>query len=204
MLNDGLLMLVIINPFAQMLYLSQLMNQVSAREFAAIFLQGTILTLTICLTCAFLGEFILFKMFQVSLPAMRIFGGLVNLTLSYSYVMKGPEGIKLFRGDVTQLAQQIALPVMVGAGVVWVSMKIGQSHTPPITIVIIATVLAINGLMVLGYQGVFKNVQGRLEMLLVKYFGVAMRFNALLIGAVSIEMILGGIRDYMNLPVTPL
>lgn len=204
MLNDGLLMLVIINPFAQMLYLSNLMNQVSTREFGAIFLQGSLLTLTICLLCAFLGEFILFKMFQVSLPAMRIFGGLVNLTLSYSYVMKGPEGIKLFHGDITQLAQQIALPVMVGAGVVWVSMRIGQTHTPPATVLIIASALLINGLMVLGYQAIFNNVHGRIEMLLVKYFGVAMRFNALLIGAVSIEMILGGIRDYMALPAPAL
>jgi hypothetical protein len=31
-----------------------------------------------------------------------------------------------------------------------------------------------------------------------------MRFNALLIGAVSVEMILGGVRDYMNLPISPL
>lgn len=200
MLNDALLMLVIVNPFAQMLYLSNLMNQTTTREFTGIFIQGTIMTMLICLLVAFVGEILLFRIFQVSLPAMRIFGGLINLQLTHAYIMGGPEGIKLFRGDVTHLAQQIALPIMVGAGVVWVSMRIGEAHPPPLVIAIICSVLLLNAVLVLGYQMAFKNARGSGETLLVKYFGIAMRFNALLIGAVSIEMIIGGIREFMLMP----
>lgn len=203
MLRDALLMLVILNPFAQMLYLSNLINQTDTGEFRKIFVQGAFMTMLICLLCAFLGEFILFTIFQVSLPAMRIFGGLINLQLAHAYVMGGPEGIKLFRGDVTHLAQQIALPIMVGAGVVWVSMRIGEAHYPPVVVLIICGVLAINALFVLGYQMLLKRASGASETMLVKYFGIAMRFNALLVGALSIEMIVGGIREFIQTPATP-
>lgn len=196
-LRDGLLMLVIMNPFAQMLYLSQLMNETSPREFGRILLQATIITFAICLGCALLGTLILFTLFQVTLPAMRVFGGLINLHLAYSYIMKGPAGVKLFSGNITELAQQIAMPVMVGAGVVWVSMRIGEVHPPPITAAIIAAVLVINGGLVHGYQMIFKRSTGRVEQALLKYFGVAMRFNALLIGALSVQMILGGAEQFI-------
>ena len=126
MLDDFLLMLVIMNPFAQTLYLSTLMQQTDGRTFSRVLFEGGVFTLFICLLCATAGEFLLFRMFQVTLPAMRVFGGLINLQLAWSYVLKGPTGVKLFRGDVAELAQQIAMPVMVGAGVVWVSIRIGR------------------------------------------------------------------------------
>lgn len=198
MVQDGLLMLVIMNPFAQTLYLSKLMQDTAPREFSRIYFDATLLTLGICLLCAYAGEWVIFTVFQVTLPAMRVFGGLINLQLSYSYVMQGPEGIRLFRGDVSQLAQQIALPIMVGAGVVWVSMRIGRLHTPADTAIIISLVLAINYAIVLLYHVLFSRVHGRFEISLVKYFGVAMRLNALLIGALSVQMILGGIHEFMT------
>lgn len=198
--SDVLLMLVIINPFAQTLYLSELMKRTSLREFGSILLQGVMMTLLICLICAFFGRLILFELFQVTLPTMRVFGGLINLVLAYRYVMHGPEGVRLFSGDVTEIAQQIAMPIMVGAGVVWISMRIGETHSPPVAAIIITMVLAINTAIVLGYRGIFHVVQGNLERLLVKYFGVVMRFNALLIGALSVQMILGGITEFLETP----
>ena len=198
-IDDTLLMLVIINPFAQMVYLSRLIEDTTPKQFANIYGQGIAMTLGVCLLCAFVGEFVLFKVFQITLPAMRVFGGLINLQLAYSYVMKGPEGIKLFRGDITQLAQQIALPVMVGAGVVWVSIRIGKSHPPLATAGIIFAAIAINGAAVLLYQLLLNRVKGRLRTAVIKYFGMAMRLNAMLIGAVSIQMILGGALEFIAL-----
>lgn len=202
MIEDGLLMLAILNPFAQMLYLSSLMNETTTSRFGRIYLEGTGITFVICLMCAYLGDKIIFGLFGVTLPAMRVFGGLINLQLSYSYVMKGPEGVKLFKGEISELAQQIALPIMVGAGVVWVSMRLGRLYDPVSAALIIASVLAINFALVLAYQIMFKRATGRIELLLVKYFGVAMRFNALLIGALSVDMILSGIREFMTTPAT--
>jgi len=78
----------------------------------------------------------------------------------------------------------------------WISIKIGNSHAWWLTISAIAGVLLLNAVCVLGYQKLYKDAVGPLELAIRRYFGIAMRFNALLIGAVGLEMILPGIREY--------
>lgn len=198
MLDDFLLMLVIMNPFAQTLFLSPLMSKIDGRQFVRVLGEGAGFTFLICMLCAVVGEFILFRMFQVTLPAMRVFGGLINLHLAWAYVLKGPSGVKLFRGDVAELAQQIAMPVMVGAGVVWVSIRIGRMHDMVSTTVIIAAAIAVNCLLIEAYRLLLTRSRGRWERIIPKYFGMAMRFNALLAGAVSVQMILGGVLEFIG------
>src|SRR5690606_21104868 len=134
----------------------------------------------------------------VHLASMRVFGGLINLQLAWMYVMKGPEGVKLFSGSVSELAQQIALPIMIGAGVIWVSMRIGRVHTPPAAAVIIFGALAVNMLAILFYQYLLTATSGPWGLAVVKYLGMAMRLNALIVGAISIEMILGGVLEFIG------
>ncbi|MFH1741914.1 MAG: MarC family protein [bacterium] len=198
MIHDVSLMLIILNPFAQMLYLSDLMQNCSTSEFRKIFIQASFLTLAICLFFAWTGDFMLSTIFQVKLPAVRIFGGMIILTVAYTFIMHGPEGVKLFRGDVTEISQQIALPLLVGPGIIWVCIHIGRIHTAPWDVLTIASALLINGMLVLVYQRVYKNAHGRLEMMLLKYFAMAMRLNALMIGAVSVQMILAGIQEFIQ------
>lgn len=196
MLNSFLLLLVIMNPFAQTLFLSKLMDEVDGRDFRRILLDGGFLTMLICLACAFLGEMLLFDVFQVTLPALRVFGGLINLQLAWNYVLKGPTGVKLFQGDVTELAQDIALPIMVGAGVVWASIRIGRIHPWPTASLIICGGVMFNCLLIEIYRLVIDQSKKRAETVVRKYVGIAMRFNALLIGAVSVQMILGGTMEF--------
>lgn len=197
MLDDFLLMLVIMNPFAQTLYLSKLMQETDGRTFSRVLYEGGLFTFFICLLCATAGEFLLFRMFQVTLPAMRVFGGLINLQLAWTYVLKGPDGVKLFSGKIAELAQQIAMPVMVGAGVVWVSIRIGRVHSVLDSTLIIVGVIAVNCALIELYRLALTRAKGRLAMLIPKYFGMAMRFNALLAGAVSVQMILGGTLEFI-------
>lgn len=190
-------MLIIMNPFAQTLFLSPLMEKSDGRTFRRVLTEGAGLTFLICMTCAVVGEFLLFRVFQVTLPAMRVFGGLVSLQLAWSYVLKGPSGVKLFRGDIAELAQQVAMPVMVGAGVVWVSIRIGRIHDLPETTALIAGAILVNCLLIESYRLLLERASGRFEKIIPKYFGIAMRFNALLIGAVSVQMILGGTLEFI-------
>ncbi|MFC1586911.1 MarC family protein [Planctomycetota bacterium] len=199
MLKDGILMLVILNPFAQMLYLSDLMNDVPSRQFRKIFVSATLLTTGICILFAGIGEYLLYEVFQVSLPAMRIFGGLIIFSVAYSYIIRGPEGLRLFKGDVSEIAQQITLPLMVGPGIIWISIKIGKSYILTYSSVIIFMVMFINCIFVLFYQLFLKKAKGPVEIAIIKYFAIAMRLNALMIGAVSVDMVLSGIAEYNNM-----
>lgn len=193
-----MLLLIILNPFGQMLYLSDLINRTSKREFTTIFIQATFLTAALCLLFTIIGEFLLRDVFHVQIAAVQIFGGIIILAVAYTFIMKGPEGIRLFQGNITEIAQQIALPLLVGPGVIWVSINIGQAHSLSESAAIIAMTLSVNGLMVFIYQILLKRAHGRIETVLLKYFAIAMRLNALMIGAVSVQMILSGIREFIT------
>jgi small neutral amino acid transporter SnatA (MarC family) len=198
--REGLLMLVILNPFAQMVYLANLIADTATWEFRRIFIYASVLTAVICVIFALAGEFLLSHVFQVSLPAMQIFGGLVILGVAYTYIVRGPEGLRLFRGDITEIAQQVALPIMVGPGLIWMSIRVGHDFSPPTALAIIAAVLIVNAACVLAYQWFYKMARGPIEVALIKYFSIAMRLNALLIGAVSVQMILSGVTEYLAGP----
>jgi multiple antibiotic resistance protein len=196
--REGLLLLVILNPFAQMVYLANLIADTEDGEFRRIFLCASLLTAVICVLFALTGEFLLSHVFQVSLPAMQIFGGLVILGVAYTYIVRGPEGLRLFRGDITEIAQQVALPIMIGPGLIWMSIRVGRDFSPMTALTIITAVLAVNAACVLAYQWFYRKAKGPIEVALIKYFSIAMRLNALLIGAVSVQMILSGVTDYVG------
>jgi multiple antibiotic resistance protein len=196
MIHDGLLLLIIINPFSQMVYLSKLMDESTKRDFLIIYFQATLMSLIICVLFAFVGELVLYDIFQVSLSAMRIFGGILILSVAYVFIMRGSEGIKLFQGHVSEIAQQIMLPLMIGPGVIWMCVKIGETYSGPISALIIALGLILNALLVFTYYIFYKDARGVVAVAMKKYFGIIMRLNAFMMGAVSVEMILSGIHDY--------
>jgi len=199
MIRDSLLLLVMLNPFATMLYLTELMRERSTKEFSGIYLRASIFTFVILVLFAITGDFILDSVFQVGLPAVRIFGGITIFMAAYTYLMHGPEGIKLFKGDVTTIAQRITLPFLVGPGSIWVSIHIGRTHSLPTSFLLIFIPVLINALGVAIYLLMIKSATRRRTVTrILNYFEMAMRLNALLIGAVSVQMILSGIRDFLN------
>ena len=198
MTKNILLLLVILNPFAQMVYLSDLMNECDEWKFRRIFGVANVMTLLLCLIFAWCGDLLLSNVFQVSLPAIRIFGGMIILTVSYTYIMKGSQGVQLFHGNVTEIAHQIAIPLLIGPGVIWICIRIGRLYDAPWDGMAIALALLINAVFVLIYHQIFKNAYGKIALFLLKNLGVLMRLNALMIGAVAVEMILSGIRKYIE------
>jgi small neutral amino acid transporter SnatA (MarC family) len=200
MVRATLLLLVMLNPFATMLYLTNLMQERSRREFSQIYIRAVIFTGLILWGFALTGEFILDSVFQVSLPAVRIFGGITIFMAAYTYIMQGPEGIKLFKGDVTTVAQNIALPFLVGPGAIWVSISMGQDFGPLPAGVMILIALAVNTVATFLYAALVQSSPGKLTLTrIVSYFQMAMRLNALLIGAVAVQMILSGIQEFISI-----
>lgn len=194
MLRDLLLFLVILNPFAQMVYLGPLMEDSSRAKFRRIYFYASIISLCICALFCVSGEFLLREVFQVSMSAMQVFGGLVILGVAYAYIVRGPEGIRLFRGEVAEVAQQIALPLIIGPGVLWMSIRTGQHHTTAVGLGLILVAMVINLLSVYLFHFFYAQSSGKREIGLRKYFSIAMRVNALLMGAVAVQMILAGLR----------
>lgn len=195
-----MLMLIILNPFAQVLYLRQLIDELPLKIFSPIHLRASFYSFLIFVIFALFGEPILYDLFQIRLGSLRVFGGLINLYVSYRYIAIGEGSTLLFRGNVTDLAPNITLPYMVGPGMLWVSILMGETYGVPIASLLIAGVLAVNVAFVFAAHSLFRRSEGDRETAFTKYFAVLMRMMALFVGAVGVEMIVGGLQDLLQQP----
>ncbi|MCB1137726.1 MAG: MarC family protein [Leptospiraceae bacterium] len=193
-MDQFLLMLVIINPFAQVLYLADLMNELSFKDFTRVHLRATLLSLAVFLLFVVFGEALLHHVFQVQLASLQVFGGIIMLFIAYRYIAEGPGSNLLFRGEISELAPQISLPYMVGPGTIWVAILVGQQYPVYISSAIVTGVLVVNFLFVISICLIFERVTGRRETRLGKYFAILMRTNALFIGAIAMEMVVSGLK----------
>lgn len=191
-----LFMLVLMNPFSQMLFLRELYNKLDFKTFSAVQLKATLYAFVIFFVFALVGQPILTNFFQIRIESLRIFGGLVNIYISYRYITVGEGSVILFRGNVSDLAPSITLPYMVGPGLIWISILIGETYPIEIACAIIVSVLAINTFFVMVGYRIFNTADGRRETLLAKELAMLMRIMALFIGAIGIEMLLGGLEEF--------
>jgi len=193
-MKEFMLMLVILNPFSQVLYLFELMDQLNPKEFLKVHLKATLISFTIFILFALIGEkYILKQVFQVRLASLQIFGGLIILFIAFQYIIKGSGSNLLYRGDISELAPNIALPYMIGPGTIWVSILIGRNYAMHITTGIIAMVLAANFIFLILYHQLHYRLNKRNETAMGKYIAILMRVNALFIGAIGVEMLITGI-----------
>lgn len=193
-----ILMLVILNPFAQILYLKELMNELSLRDFIGVHVRATLLSLGVFALFAAVGEPLLENVFQVRLASLEIFGGLIILFIAYRYVTQGEGSNLLFRGKISDLAPNISLPYMVGPGTLWLAILLGRTYIWPIAVFVVALVLVVNMAVVLTAAFCFDRLKSTSETMLGKYVAILMRTNALFIGAVGVEMIINGIQELLG------
>lgn len=189
------MMLVILNPFSQVLYLRELMNELTLREFAGVHIRATLLSLGVFALFVVIGDPVLQNVFQVRLGSLQVFGGLINLFIAYRYITVGPGSNLLFRGNIADLAPNISLPYMVGPGTIWLSILMGRTYPWYVAVGLVAGVVVLNMLIVLGAKISFSSLQAQSETLLGKYCSILMRTMALFIGAIGVEMIFNGVEQ---------
>ncbi|GMW03677.1 MAG: hypothetical protein AMXMBFR84_48110 [Candidatus Hydrogenedentota bacterium] len=194
----AVMMLVILNPFSQVLYLRELMGTLSFREFASVHLKATLLSLGVFAVFILAGDLLLQRVFQIQLGSLQIFGGMINLYVAYRFITVGPGSNLLFRGNIADLAPQISLPYMVGPGMIWMSILMGRTYPKVFAVLLVCSVLAFNMAFVLAVKAAFQHLKEQSETMLGKYFAILMRTMALFIGAIGVEMILKGIQEGLN------
>lgn len=186
-------MLVMINPFSQVLYLWDLLQRLERREFASTYGRASLLSLGVFVFFALTGDFLFQEVFQVRLDAFRIFGGLVILLVAYRSLREGAGSSLLIEGKAKDLAPQISLPFIVGPGTIWVSVRIGREMGPLLGPGSLAAVLMVNFVFVVMMHRFISHLEAYQETLVGQYFNLLMRTNALFIGAIAVEMVLSGI-----------
>ena len=124
--------LVMLNPFALFLYLEPLRKDLSHKEFLIVIFKSSIISFTICLSFFFLGDTIFTSVFQINFESFRIFGGIIIFSYAYYYIVKGQKALIIIKENLDDLASEIALPFMVGAGSI--SLSIILSNRQPFVV----------------------------------------------------------------------
>jgi multiple antibiotic resistance protein len=195
MITTILSFIVMINPFALFLYLVPVMKELEKKEFIYVLIKASIISYVIILFFVLTGDFIFSYLFQIEFNSFRIFGGIVIFSFAYFYIVKGKKALIQLRGSLDDLAAEIAMPFMVGAGTISLAIIAAEQHSIAVNMVILPFILLINFFIIAGLKFTRDHiVQKRLRIAFDKSMGILLRITGFFVGAIGINMILSGIR----------
>jgi len=195
MLNSLLPFLAILNPFALCLYLMTVMDDLDSRTFIKVLCEASLISLVVFWLFAIVGEPLLIKFLGVRTEALRIFGGVIFFVVAYNYVTKGYKAAEFLRGSLEELPSAIALPFMIGAGTITQAILIGKKHEPHTSMFLLFLGLCVCFIVIVGFKLVRDRLKGAREKVFERYVNILSRINGLLIGAISTEMVVSGIKN---------
>ncbi len=200
MLKTILSFIVMMNPFALFLYLTPVMKELNREEFLLVLTKASIISYAIILFFVLTGDVIFNLLFQIEFNSFRIFGGIVIFSFAYFYIVQGRKALIQLRGNLDDLAAEIAMPFMVGAGTISLAIIASEEHTIMQNMIILPIILIINFLIILGLKSIREHImQKRLRVAFDKSMGILLRITGFFVGAIGIDMALIGIRNLFSL-----
>lgn len=196
MLSSIIEILVMLNPFALFLYLEPIRKDLTHKSFMLVIFKATLISLFICLAFFFSGDVIFRKVFQIDFESFRIFGGIIIFSYAYFFIVKGQKALIMIKENLDDLASEIALPFMVGAGTISLSILLSQKHTMFIGAVSLFIIFTVNFLVLFFLKKFRDSIEGKkFKTAFDKNMEVLLRLNGFFIGAIGINMVLSGIRN---------
>ncbi len=193
-------LLVMLNPFALFLYLEPVRKDLNHKQFVSVIFKASIISLTICYLFFFSGEFLFKKVLLIDFESFRIFGGIIIFSYAYFFIVKGQRALIMIKENLDDLASEIALPFMVGAGTISLSILTSYRHTSLIGILILFAAFVINFLTIFLLKKIRDSLDGRkLKTAYDKNMEVLLRLNGFFIGAIGINMVLTGVKKIFEI-----
>ena len=185
----------ILNPLALCLYLVGVMEDLERKDFAWVLFWACVISLAAFLVFAMAGERLLVDLLGIRPGALRVFGGIIFLVVGYNYVAKGYKTAEALRGSLDELPSAISLPFMIGGGTITQSILVGKQHSPPISAAVLFIGVALCFVVVMVFKSIRDHMQGDRERIFDRYVNIVVRINGLMIGAISVDMVVSGIRQ---------
>lgn len=185
----------LLNPFALFIYLQPVMKGLPTKTFAKVLLQASVISLLIYLIFAVSGNFLFEKILQINFESFRIFGGLVISTLSLMVILTGKYAMIHLKEDLDDLASEIALPFMAGAGTISLSVIIGNTLSTGAGVLVLFIVMGLNYASILTLKYIRDSLVPKFQIAFDKVMGILLRLSAFLIGAIGLNMIMTGIQN---------
>ena len=192
--------IVMLNPFALFLYLEPIRKDLNHRTYILVILKASLISFIVCLFFFLTGDIIFSKIFHIDFEAFRIFGGIIIFSYAYFYIVKGQKAMIMIKENLDDLASEIALPFMVGAGAISLSILLSQKQNMVMGTLVLVIIFISNFLVLF----ILKKFRDSIEMrkfrtAFDKNMEVLLRLNGFFIGAIGIDMVLSGINNLFHI-----
>ena len=144
-----------------------------------------------------MGDAVFADIVQAQFASFQIFGGLVFLVIGLQFVFRGPQAIKILRGDSEHLMGAIAMPVLIGPGTISASVVIGKRLPPLPACGAITLAMVVSLGLMYCLKVVHDFVRERNEEIVERYIETMGRLTAMVVGTFSVEMIMQGVRAWV-------
>lgn len=191
--------LVMLNPFALFLYLKPVMKDLPDADFRSVFLKATTISFVIFLAFLIFGDVVFHKVFRINFESFRIFGGIVLFSFAYIFIVQGKKAFIQIKGDLHELASEIALPFMVGAGTISLTVLMADELKLWEGIVSLAAIMLINFFFIMGMKQLRQSMRSkRIQTAFDKNMELLLRINGFFLGAIGIDMVVTGISNLIR------
>ncbi|GAB3538344.1 MarC family protein [Pontibacter brevis] len=190
--------LVMLNPFALFLYLKPVMNDLSDADFRSVFLKATMISFSIFLVFLLFGDVVFQKVFRINFESFRIFGGIVLFSFAYVFIVQGKKAFIQIKGDLHDLASEIALPFMVGAGTISLTILMSEQLELWQGVVSLALIMLANFIIIMGLKQIRRGMRSKsVQTAFDKNMELLLRINGFFLGAIGVDMVVTGISKLM-------
>ena len=170
------------------------MKELNTRQFMFVLYKASSISFVVFAAFLLTGSFIFTHIFQISFESFRIFGGVIIFSFAYMFIVKGERAWVHMKPDLEDVAAEVALPFMVGAGTISVTMLIGFEYTLPIGMMMILLVMTINFMAILFLKFIKDHLLKRkLKVAFDKNMEILLRVNGFFVGAIGVNMIVNGV-----------
>jgi small neutral amino acid transporter SnatA (MarC family) len=192
-LNSTTLLLVLLNPFLLIIYVTDIVEKLDQRQFNWVLVRAGMIATVTFYGFALLGDAVFVRYMNAEFASFQIFGGVVFLMIGLQFVFRGPTAIEILQGESKHLAGAVAMPVLIGPGTISASVVIGQRHDPWVALgpVVLGVLICLASMAALKW--LHDVVRPRREALVQRYIEIAGRVTALFIGTIAIDMIMRGL-----------
>jgi len=191
-------LLMLLNPFLMILYVMDLVQEYDRREFARVLSRAGLISFLIFAAFGIFGEAVFTDVIQAQFASFQIFGGIVFLLIGVRFVFLGNEAFRSLRGDPRQIAGSIAMPIMIGPATVSASVMAGERLGIGLGALSIFLAVFSSVAVMIVLKVVHDLVKPRHEKMVERYVEIMGRITALLVGTFAIEMIMQGLRFWLD------
>jgi multiple antibiotic resistance protein len=197
-IENSLYFLALINPTSKIFLLSSFQPPFTPAAIRRVSIQSTIVAFLILLALTAVGNFLFHTVFRIEVYSLKVAGGIVLFMVGLNAVRKGSFYEKESGPAADFSIVPLGAPLIAGPGTIAaaISFSSEQGVIPAMTALTFA--LLVNFILMLAAQKI-----GRLLERLHST-GPLIRITGLIVAAVAVQMILGGLGDWLGLVFPPI